>query len=221
MLACAAVPRLCRRLDPWYVTGFAEGDGAFTYSRSGRQLALYFAIKLPEADRELLANLQDFFHGAGRIYRVVPRLPRERSGFTKTAAYYRVCRREDLERIVAHFDRYPLRGAKAASYRIWRRMVVLKRDFRRPDRALLDALAARLSSTSPRNAPWTATGERSLESNAVAGDVGSDASVSETPQLVSSARPTAGRPSPDESSPQTPMPEPPAPSSTREGSRRE
>src|SRR3954454_4331406 len=37
-------------LDPWYVTGFVEGEGAFTYSRSGKQLALYFGLKLSRDD---------------------------------------------------------------------------------------------------------------------------------------------------------------------------
>lgn len=142
-----------RLVDPWYVTGFVEAEGCFTYSRSGRRLALYFAIKLTGADAALLTAFQRFFEGAGRIYRVAPRArPTPRSGFTRTAAYYRVCRRRELERIVSHFDSYPLRGVKAVSYGLWREMVVLKRAFRRPASVSLDVLAARLSASSPRNA---------------------------------------------------------------------
>ena len=192
-----------KRLDPWYVTGLAQGDAAFTYSRSGHHLALYFAMKLTDTDRDLLVKLQDFFHGAGRIYRVIRRLPRSGSGYAKLAAYYRICRRDELERVVSHFDRYPLRGAKAASYAIWRRMVVLKRTFRRPNRTVLDVLAARLSSTSPRNMPWTAGIEGSLESTAAGGDFRGEAIVFETPQSVSAAK-TAPEPSaPAEISPPT------------------
>jgi len=53
--------------------------------------------------------------------------------------------------VLEHFDRYPLRGLKARSYDIWRQMVVLKREFRKPRRDELESLAAQLSAASPRN----------------------------------------------------------------------
>jgi len=120
-------------LDPQYVTGFVDGAGSFTYSRSGRQLALYFAIKLPIEEREHLLDLQDFFQGVGRIYD------------TSTQTCFRVTHREELAAIIAHFDGYPLRR-KQRSYEIWREMVILKRSFRMPDRTQLDELASQLSS---------------------------------------------------------------------------
>src|SRR6266542_1693162 len=154
MLPAETFSRGTEVLDPWYVTGFVEGEGAFTFSRSGRQMALYFAIKLTGADRGILDSIQEFFGGIGAIYRVAPRAaPTPSSGHTKTAAYYRVCRREDLERVVEHFDRYPLRGSKAGAYAVWRQMVMLKRACRKPHRDELDALAERLSAASPRKAP--------------------------------------------------------------------
>lgn len=124
-------------LDPWYVTGFVEGAGTFTYSRNGKQMALYFAVKLPEADEPVLQELRDFFGGIGSIY-----VQRGRS-----STLYRVCRREQLPVIVEHFDAYPLRGSKAAAYAIWREMVVLKQRFRQPDRDALRDLAAQLSAS--------------------------------------------------------------------------
>jgi hypothetical protein len=140
-------------LDPWYLTGFVEGEGAFTFSRNGKQLALYFAIKLTAQDSLLLEDIQSFFGGIGRIYSVVARAaPTPGSGHTKAARLYRVCRRDELPRIIEHFDRYPLRGTKAGSYAIWREMVVLKLEsFRRPDREQMESLAARLSAASIRN----------------------------------------------------------------------
>lgn len=128
-------------LDPWYVTGFVEGEGTFTYSRNGRQMQLYFAIKLAEADEPILQAIRDFFGGIGSIYFVRPR----------ASAYYRVCRREQLAVIVDHFDTYPLHGSKAAAYRIWREMVVIKQRFRRPLRDELQELAAQLSACSGRS----------------------------------------------------------------------
>ena len=152
MLPAETFSRGTSGLDPWYVTGFVEGEGAFTFSRSGRQMTLYFAIKLTGAERPILESIQDFFGGIGAIYAVKARAaPTPSSGYTKTAAYFRVCRREQLAQIVEHFDQYPLRGAKAEAFGIWREMVVLKREFRKPAREELDVLAARLSAASPRN----------------------------------------------------------------------
>ena len=144
-------------LDPWYVTGLVEGEGCFTYSHSGSSLALYFAVKLIRADDALLHSLQAFFGGAGTIYRVRPRRPTARAGFTKAATYYRVCRRSELRTVLAHFDSYPLRGAKAASYQIWRLMVLLKLEFPKTSRDRLEMFAAKLSAASPRHGVWSAT----------------------------------------------------------------
>jgi hypothetical protein len=143
-------------LDPWYVTGLVEGEGTFTYSRSGTHMALYFAVKLTRADDALLVSLQSFFEGAGKICRVRPRAPSGRAGFTKAATYYRVCRRSELGRIVEHFDLYPLRGTKADSFQIWRLMVLLKREFPKTSRDRLEMFATKLSAITPRNAAWSA-----------------------------------------------------------------
>jgi hypothetical protein len=145
-------------LDPWYVTGFVEGEGAFTFSRTGRQMGLYFAIKLTGADHPILESIQAYFGGIGAIYRVAPRAaPTPSSGHTKAASYYRVTRQRDLESVLDHFDRYPLRGIKAARYAIWREMVILKRAFRNPPREELDLLASRLSAVSSRTGKWPPT----------------------------------------------------------------
>jgi len=128
-------------LDPWYVTGFIEAQGSFTYSRNGRQMALYFGIKLPEVDEPVLHAIRDFFGGIGSIYPV-------QAG---ASAYFRVCRREQLAVVVDHFDTYPLRGSKRAAYEIWREMVLLKQRFRQPPRDELRLLAEQLSAASGRS----------------------------------------------------------------------
>jgi hypothetical protein len=139
-------------VDPWYVTGFCEGEASFTFSRQGAHLALYFAVKLTGSDRPLLETLQAFFGGAGKIYAVKARAgATPRSGLTKKAAYFRVCRRDELPVILAHFDAYPLYGEKAASYRVWRQMVLLKQAFRRSKVEELNALAVQLSQASTGN----------------------------------------------------------------------
>ena len=141
-------------LAPWFVTGFVEGDGTFTYSRSGQQIGLYFAVKLTASDLTLLEQIQEFFGGIGTIYKVGRRAPRSNSGYTKTAYYFRVTRNSDLLRVVEHFDHYPLRSSKASAFLVWKEMVQLKSRFRKPDRARLDTLAAQLSSLCIRKQDW-------------------------------------------------------------------
>jgi hypothetical protein len=120
-------------LDDWYVTGLIDGVGSFTFSRSGKQLAVYFAVKV-SGSPAVLEELQAFF-GGGVIYT---------SG---RSSYFRIQRRDDLTAVLDHFDRFPLR-TKRATYEIWREMVIAKRAFRKPDRDRLESLAAELSSLS-------------------------------------------------------------------------
>lgn len=140
-------------LDPWYVTGFCDGDAGFTYSRhSGTTFGinLYFSIRLRSDDRALIMQIRDFFK-AGRLYTCKPRSPEIYSGFTKEALYYRVCKISELEKIIQHFDKYPLVGKKAKAYQIWRDMVLLKKKFRKPDLVKLKELALALSNLNSKN----------------------------------------------------------------------
>ncbi|MCD5397618.1 LAGLIDADG family homing endonuclease [candidate division NPL-UPA2 bacterium] len=131
-------------LDPWFVTGFCVGEASFTYSRTGRGINLYFSLKQKEGDRELVEKIGGFF-GVGKIYAVKAAPSRARGGFTRPSAYYRVCKILELERVAEHFDKYPLVGKKADSYRVWKKMFLLKRKFRRPDFDRLQELASQLS----------------------------------------------------------------------------
>jgi hypothetical protein len=137
-------------LEPWYVTGFCEACGTFTYSRSGHVIGLYFALKVGASDLALLQAIQRFFGGAGRLYDTRP--ASETVGWRHASFYYRVTRATDLERLLSHFDNYPLAGRKARVYGIWREMVVLKTQFRRPDRARLAQLADLLSASRSESA---------------------------------------------------------------------
>jgi hypothetical protein len=129
-------------LDPWYVTGLIEGEGSFTYNRSGKSWVMIFAVKLNAKNQHLLDELLVFF-GVGKIYEV---------GGAKASAFYRVSKQEELEQIIDHFERFPLKGAKNASYQLWKQMVELKaQSFRKPPNENLEALAKQLSATSIRS----------------------------------------------------------------------
>ena len=51
-------------LNPWYVTGFCDGEAAFTYSRAGGSFGLYFAVKQREDNRQIVEDIQEFFNFA-------------------------------------------------------------------------------------------------------------------------------------------------------------
>lgn len=143
------------KLDPWFVTGFVEGDGSFTYHRSGGNVAPVFAIRLTKQDEIILHKIQKFFSGAGRIYQVKPyESPTKGGRKTKSSVYYRVTRYVELMRIVWHFNKYPLAGSKKEAFKIWKEIVLLKEHFRKVPVEELEHLAIELSSLTPRNLPW-------------------------------------------------------------------
>lgn len=136
-------------LNPWYITGFCDGEAAFTYSRSGGTFGLYFAIKQREDNRQIIEEIHEYFSYVGDIYRGKEMLPNKRnSGLTQPSAYYRVTRIRQLKMVIDHFDKYPLQSKKKfEAYKAWREMVVHKlENYRNIDYDTLRALAEKLSS---------------------------------------------------------------------------
>ncbi|MFH0912931.1 MAG: LAGLIDADG family homing endonuclease [Candidatus Omnitrophota bacterium] len=135
-------------LSPWYITGFCDGEAAFTYCRSGGTFGLYFAVKQREDNRQIVEQIQEYFNYIGNIYRGKEASPSKNSGFTKASAYYRVTRIGELKIIVDHFDKYPLQSKKKLeAYKVWREMVIHKlENYRDIDYDKLRALAEKLSS---------------------------------------------------------------------------
>jgi LAGLIDADG endonuclease len=102
------------RLDPWYVTGLAEGEGCFCVSfavrptlKVGLEARPSFALSLNERDRALLEGLQAFFE-CGWI---------RESRCDRTFKYEARSVSELLDQVVPHFEAYPLRGVKRRAFR--------------------------------------------------------------------------------------------------------
>lgn len=100
-------------LDPWFVSGLTEGEGCFCIAlalrpklRTGLEVRPSFALSLNEKDLELLRDLQTFF-GCGWI---------RMSKSDRTFKYEARSVGDLLDPIIPHFERYPLRGSKAASF---------------------------------------------------------------------------------------------------------
>jgi len=134
-------------LTPWYVTGFSDGEAAFTYSRAGGSFGLYFAIKQRDDNREIVEEIREYFNYVGRIYYCKEAQPTSNSGFTKPSAYYRVTKTDELQVILDHFDKFPLQSKKKLeAYKVWRDMVLHKlENYREIDYNKLRALAEKLS----------------------------------------------------------------------------
>ena len=100
-------------LDPWFVTGLAEGEGCFCISfavraklRTGLEARPSFSLSLNERDRELLEDLKAFFEcGWIRQSRSDRTFKYEVRAISDLVAY-----------IVPHFERFPLGGAKRRSF---------------------------------------------------------------------------------------------------------
>ncbi len=135
-------------LNPWYITGFSDGEAAFTYSRAGGTFALYFAIKQRDDNRQVVEDIREYFSYVGDIYVQKESSPTKNSGFSKAAAYYRVTRINELKLIIDHFDKYPLQSKKKLeAYNVWREMVIHKlENYRGIDYNKLRGLAEKLSS---------------------------------------------------------------------------
>ncbi|MFH0877048.1 MAG: LAGLIDADG family homing endonuclease [Candidatus Omnitrophota bacterium] len=113
-------------LDPWFVTGFSDGEAAFTFSRSGEVFALYFSITQREDNGAIVEKIRSYFGGIGKIYHRKEILPRKNSGHTKPTTYFRVCKQKELMVIIDHFDKFPLRSKKQEAYLVWREMAIEK-----------------------------------------------------------------------------------------------
>ncbi|MBN2831656.1 MAG: LAGLIDADG family homing endonuclease [Candidatus Omnitrophica bacterium] len=135
-------------LSPWYVTGFCDGEAAFTYSRNGGSFALYFGVKQREDNRQIVEEIREFFDYLGNIYYQKESKGSPKSGFSQPAAYYRVTKINALKRVIEHFDKYPLQSKKKLEvYNVWRKMVLYKlKNYRGTDYEPLRSLAEKLSS---------------------------------------------------------------------------
>ena len=105
---------LPKTFNPWFITGFIDGEGYFSIGISknknkvGWQVKLEFGISLHEKDRALLEDIQKYF-SAGDIF-IHP---------TQKIIKYRVLFK-DLEKIIKHFDQYPLMTKKLADFELFR-----------------------------------------------------------------------------------------------------
>lgn len=104
-----------RKLHPWFITGIVEGEGSFCVSfnrrkriKIGIETRPSFSITLNRRDIELIKSIRDFFGCGGIRYLKGDRTYK-----------YEVRSIKDLvKKIIPHFKKYPLMGAKSEDF--WR-----------------------------------------------------------------------------------------------------
>jgi hypothetical protein len=109
---------LVSKLNPYYVTGFVDGEGSFIITvnpnskhKTNYRVKATFSIGLHERDLPLLNLIQNYF-GVGSV---------TKQG--KESFQYRVSSVKELELIISHFDRYPLITKKHADFLLFKQAV--------------------------------------------------------------------------------------------------
>ena len=107
-------------LNPWFITGFTDGDGSFAVSitkkksGTGWKIVPIFTIGLDQKDLDLLVEIKVFFK-IGNIYTS-----------KRGIVYYTVGSVKDLKKyILPHFDKYPLATLKIKDYLLFKEIVIL------------------------------------------------------------------------------------------------
>lgn len=109
-------------LNPWFVSGFSDGEGYFGFqvqkrpeARLGWQIKPIFEIELHRRDLALLEKLQAFFKGAGGITKT-----------KRTTLQYRVTSVEQISNvIIPHFDKYSLITQKLTDYLLFKKVIIM------------------------------------------------------------------------------------------------
>ena len=104
------------KLDPYYITGFVDGQGCFLInidSKSDRKLgyavSLSFKLKLDLRDKEILEKFIDFFK--------VGNITIRKDEYIE----YIISSIKDIEVIIHYFDTYPLISQKWSDYQLFKR----------------------------------------------------------------------------------------------------
>ncbi|MFY9484219.1 MAG: LAGLIDADG family homing endonuclease [Patescibacteria group bacterium] len=118
-----------KKLNPYYVTGFIDGEGSFSVSIGKHQtlkrrisVSPEFEIELRADDRAILERVMVTI-GCGKIYDC----SYDRYGWYPHIKY-KVTSTKDMEHYLFPFlDRYELQAKKAKSYRLFKKIVMMFR----------------------------------------------------------------------------------------------
>lgn len=105
-------------LNPYWVSGFSEGDASFFVSISEKtnQIIMVYAIKLNNRESPLITKIQEFFKGSGSITH----------DDKNNVVQYNISSIKYINKIVIPtFDTYRFSGNKLTNYIIWKEILGL------------------------------------------------------------------------------------------------
>ncbi len=105
-------------LDPYWVSGFSEGDSSFyVYIADPKIARAIYKVELHEREVPLLHKLSEFFGGAGKV---------NVSSSSRHLARYTITKTSDLvHKVLPHFSEFELAGSKHPNYIIWSQILKL------------------------------------------------------------------------------------------------
>ncbi len=109
-------------LNPYFVTGFSDAEASFIVlilkepkNKTNWTVKTRFSIGLNKKDTQILELIKSYFGGVGNI-----------SPQNKESVQYRVGSLKDLnEKIIPHFDKYPLFTQKSADFILFKQIINL------------------------------------------------------------------------------------------------
>jgi hypothetical protein len=109
-------------LNPYWVSGFIEGDGSFYINIKNRgsvaSVSAVLAIDLHIREEPLLFKIKEFFGSLGNVY-----ISKNRKVVQFKMS--KIQSRKRLITILPHFKIYPLIGLKLYNFGIWKEIVFL------------------------------------------------------------------------------------------------
>ena len=109
-------------LNPWFVTGLIDAEGCFnimitkTKSKLGWRVQAIFVIELHVKDVQLLYQIQTFFGGVGTVIN---------SSIRKVSRYTIVGIKDINNKVLPHFDKYPLQSEKDIDLKYWKDCIII------------------------------------------------------------------------------------------------
>lgn len=135
-------------LNPWFITGFTDGEGCFSlYVRSDRQKRINtiktyyrwqvdFAYTLRGDDVEMLNQIKEYF-GCGKVSLTGKKAASNKHDYGQ-CGYHVVVPNDLIEKIIPHFENYPLRSKKVKDFEIWKEAVRIIKNTKDRKKSLFD-----------------------------------------------------------------------------------
>ena len=103
------------KLDPWFITGYTDGEGSFSIrlrTKSNNQFGFHISIvysicaEINPLNLKLLEQVKEYFGGVGSI---------SRSG---NMYFYEISSIKSLVNVRIHFEKYPLQTTKHVHFKL-------------------------------------------------------------------------------------------------------